>query len=202
MPGPTPLTAQHRLQVTYVASTFAHKLQAYCRLIASLDVTGYDIVGRGALGNIGVSAAVDALFTVMAVFYDPSVASFDGAILQVFNAGAWRYLRSYTTALVPTGGGGVAYAGGWDMVGKSDDNKNLHAYLYEGNFRLVDKQDSYAALNSSEKAVVDYFFRLGGTPAATDAYNWRRSTGDRYTERYLASVWDTNEKLRRLRRLK
>jgi len=75
-------------------------------------------------------------------------------------------------------------------------------YIYEGNLGGVSKLSSYAALDAANKLLVDTFWNVGG--AATDLmpWAWRTSKDDTaHSGRWLANISDSNQKLRRLRRI-
>jgi len=201
MPGPTPLAVSFRLSFLYTAHLFNHKQRNYLACVPSGDPSGYDAVGYVIPGGIGVSTLADPLFTAMAPFYVPANDSFNGWLLEELVSGAWIYRASGVTTVVPTGAGAEFIAGGWDTVGKDSLNKTIHAYWYEGNFRGVDKASSYSALNTAEKEVIDQYFAVGRAIVNTDPANWRKGRGDSHPVRWLSAVWDSNQKLRRLRRI-
>jgi len=202
MSGPTPITVDYRLTLLYTVSLLQHKHRMYMDCIASLDPSGFDAVGYApGVGNVGVSTIADHVFDGMKVFYNPSWSSFDGWILEKYISGAYVFQSAGATATVPTGGGTIALAGGWDTVGKDLLNNTIHAYWYEGNFRLIDKSQSYSSLNAAEKEVIDMYFGVGRAIVPEDPANFRKARSDAYIMRWLSAVWDSNQKLRRIRRL-
>lgn len=202
MSGPTPISASHRLTFLYTVNSIQHKQQNYCDAVASGDPTGWSVRGRDLVTLEGISNIQTSFFLKIAPFYDPADTSFDGWKLEVYFGGAYLFAAAGVTTTVPTGGGLSNAAMGWDMSGKSTDSKNMHAYLYEGNFRFPTKISGYSSLNTAEKAVVDFFWDTQNTGSADKAYFWRMSRGATYSGRWLAAIWDTNEKLRRLRGIK
>lgn len=202
MPGPTPISASHRLTFLYTVNSFQHKNQNYCDAVASADPTGWSLRTRDGITLEGISNIQTAFFIRIAPFYDPADTSFDGWLLEVYFGGAYYFVAAGATTTVPTGGGLSNAAMGWDTTGKSSSQKTMHNYLYEGNFRFPNKVSGYTALNAAEKAVIDWSFDTQATGNAALAYAWRMSRGATFAVRWLAAVWDTNEKLRRLRGIK
>lgn len=201
MTGPTPISAPYRLSFLYTVLGFPHRCRNFCNVETGAGSSGYDLIARSGGINVDIQDAADEFFTVLAPFYNTDWASFDGWLLEVRVGTEFVFVAGDATTLAPTGGGDPTPAVGWCVSGKSGDNKNFPAYIYEGNFRILSKASSYAALNTAEKAVNDYFFRVGGTPSTSQAFNWRMSRGEERAVRWLASVWDSNQKLRRSRRL-
>lgn len=201
MTGPTPLTAPARLSFRYTVLGEPHVCRAYCQYLGGVDPDTTLLLARSGGSNPTLTDTVDAFFAVVAPFYNPSWATFDGFLLENRVDTEFVYQLGGSTTVAPTGAGTPTPATGWCVSGKSSDNRNMPAYLFEGNFRILGKVSGYSSLNTAEKAVNDYFFRIGGTPLDTDAYNWRKSRGEFYAVRWLASVWDSNQKLRRTRRI-
>jgi hypothetical protein len=200
--GPTPITATHLAVAHYTVGALAHKIQMYCDAVGSTDPSGFDLIGRASLGNVGFSTLADPLFTVLAPFFTAVDVVFQD--LQLFVRVGTTYIPLYTqaTTVTPSLGGFFQPATGFDVVGKDKNNRNFHFYIYEGPFGIATKIVSYAGASANVKGLIDYLFHVGNTAVATDAYNWRRSRGDKESDRWLAGVIDTNEKLRRLRGIK
>lgn len=201
MSGPTPLTAPARLSFLYTVLGEPHRCKGYCQYTGGTDPDATNLIARPGGSNPVLSDVVDAFFTVIAPFFNSAWSSFDGFLLENRVDTEFVFQLGGSTTVAPSGAGDPTPATGWCISGKSGDNKNMPAYVYEGNFRILDKVSGYSNLNSAEKAVNDYFFRIGGTPLDTDAFNWRKSRGEEYAARWLASVWDSNQKLRRIRRI-
>jgi hypothetical protein len=186
----------------YTVRDFVHKCQMYLKATPSGDDSGYNAVPRGAFVPPGVSDLMDPLFTVMAPFYKSDTASFNGMTLEHLVSGGWVPIYSATTAVTPTGSAANDQAFGYCVAGKTTDNKHLKAYIFEGHFGTVSKISGYGGAGAGDQAVIDYFFNVGGGAANTDAYAWRTNRGETYADRFLAVVIDSNEKLRRIRRIK
>jgi hypothetical protein len=77
----TPLTAPYRVEIPITAQGASHKMHLYCDTTPSADDTGYDVVDRLVGTGIGLSAAIDALSSLLAPLYSAADASFGDAIL-------------------------------------------------------------------------------------------------------------------------
>ena len=199
--APTPVSAPNLLVARYTVAGFNHKAQMYCEAIPSADPSGYDLIGRPALGNVGFSTLADPFFTVIAPFYTLVDCTFNSIELWERIGGSYVFQASQVTAVTPTLGGFYQPAAGFDVVGKSQDQRNLHFYIYEGPFGITGKITNYAGASANVKGLIDYHFNTQGAAVATDAWNWRLSRGHWRPDRWLAGVIDSNQKLRRMRRI-
>jgi hypothetical protein len=186
----------------YTVSLFQHKQQNYCTAVSSGDPSGYDLTARPGFANPGLQAAVDRFFTRAAPFFNSGDVSFDGWKLETFVSGAWVFTNAGITSVSPSGSGVPEIANGLCISGKSGDNRNFPLFLYEGTFGVATKISSPAGLNTVSRALMNYVFNADGTDINTDAYVWRMSRGSHYAQRWVAWIVDTNEKLRRRRRIK
>lgn len=196
------LLAEYKLTFRYTVSGFQHALNVLCDVVSSADPSGYDLLHQAGTVNCPVSAADVGVFTMMAPFYDPADASFDDVTLWHLVGGSYVYVYAYATAQVPTGSSGFDASMGICLSGKDQHNRRFPVYLYEGAFGLSHKDTSYAALNTANKNLIDVFWNVGGS--FDHFYPWsyrltRDSTG--HTGRWLANVIDSNQKLRRARRI-
>lgn len=202
MTGPTPILATHKAVFKYTVGALQHKAQMYCNAIASLDPSGYDLVGRPGSTNVGFSTVVDPFYTAIAPFFTLADVTFDQAELWQRVGSTYVFVDAETTAVTPTLGGFFQPATGFDVVGKVTSNSTEHFYIYEGPFGIAAKITSYGGASANVKALINYLFNVAGGGFAYDAYSWRVSRGGFYAHRWLAGVIDTNEKLRRMRGIK
>lgn len=202
MTGPTPIVATHKAIFRYTAGGLQHKAQMYCDAAPSADPSGYELAGRPLLGNPGFSTVVDPFFTAIANFFTLADCTFDAGELWERVGTSYHYLTTWVPTVSPALGGFVQFATGFDVVGKDVHNENIHFYIYEGPFGIATKITNYAGATTNVKNLIDYLFNVGGGAVLTDAWNWRQSRGDVPAKRWLAGVIDTNEKLRRVRRIK
>lgn len=196
-----PMNVSWRVTFLYTVQLFQHKRQNFLNTIASADPSGYDAVGGNGFGNSGVSTLAARFFNTIAAYYRASDCTFDGWQLDHLVSGAWVYVASGGTTVVPTGAA-PNLSMMFDVTGKNSNNHVMHNPLYEGAFGTTQKTKSYSALSAVAQGLVDYYYNTGGTAIATDAFGWKRSRGGFYATRWLAMVIDSNEKLRRLRRIK
>lgn len=201
MPGPTPITATHKVIWHYTVDNLAHKQQMYCEAIPSADPSGFSLAVQSGTPQ-GFSTVVDPYFTLLAPFFEAAVTGFSSAELWVRVGTIYSFLVSVTTTVAPSGTAAYNKAMGFDIVGKDADNKNLHAYIYEGAFGFSDKWVSLAGQPAGVVSLVNALLNATSTPAATAPWFWRQSRGGIYGKRWLAGVIDTNEKLRRIRGIK
>lgn len=200
--APTPLTAPYRLVMKYTVNTFLHKQQNYVDVVPSGDPSGYDLLDQRGGSPIGLQTGVDAFFTKIAPFYNPAWSSFDGWLLEARVGTAFVFLAAGITTVVPTSAGNFEIANGLVITGKDDDNRIMPAMLYEGTFGGAVRVTAAAGLTVASRALMNYFFNPDGTAAATAAWFWRGSRSMVPAQRWIAWVVDTNEKLRRARRIK
>lgn len=202
MTGPTPIFATHKMVFKYTVAGMQHKAQMYCDAVASADPMGYDLVGRPAVGNVGVSTVIDPFFTAVANLFTLADTTFDVAELWKRVGTTYVFLASAVPTVSPALGGFYQPATGFDVVGKASSNSTFHFYVYEGPFGIATKITSYAGASANVKLLINYLFNAAGTATAVMAWNWRVSRGGFFAGRWLAGVIDTNEKLRRMRGIK
>jgi hypothetical protein len=174
----------------------------YLRCSPSADASGFDTIARSGYANVGVSGLGEVIADIWKPYYDPADSSFDYVLLEANVAGAWIYVWSNAITTVPTGSGTYAKASGVCFSGKDTANKNFPVYAYEivgggGSF----KANSYAVLSVAAKWVANQYFNAGGTANEYAPVAWRVSRGSVFSQRWLALVQDSNQKLRRLRNI-
>lgn len=199
---PTPLTADYRLQLLYTVNGLQHKQQNYCDVVASADPSGWDLIQSFGGANIGLQTGVDLFFTKIAPFYKTVETTFDGWLLLGRTGTQFFFVDSGVTSVVPTGAQSFENANGLCLSGKSYDQENFPFYIYEGAFGTAVKLTAPGSLGTPARALMNYVFNADGTAAAASAYFWRLSRGKFPTRRWIAWITDTNEKLRRVRRIK
>lgn len=199
--GPTPILATHRLSFKYTVLGFQHKQRNYCSAIPSSDPSGYDLICRSPFGNVGLSTLPDQAFLAWDPFFNSSTSTFDGADLEVYSGGEFIPIATATTVVTPSGVAADQPANGMVISGKDGVNKNMPVFLAEGLFGLPNKLSSYSAASTAQKLLIDYYYGVGNVPVAADAFAWRMSRGTGHAQRWLAFVVDSNQKLRRMRRI-
>jgi len=200
--GPTPITAPYRLRLLYTTTLFQHACQGFCDVVASADPSGWDLEQVFGGSSIGLQTAVDLFFTKIAPFYNPSWAAFDGWVLEVRSGTQFFFVDSGVTSVVPTGASAFEIANGLTLSGKDDDQRNMPFFIYEGSFGSATKISAPGALGTPARALMNYVFNADATAAAASMYFWRQARSGAPAKRWLAWVTDTNEKLRRERRIK
>lgn len=200
--APTPLLATFRLIFRYTVAAVVHKAQFYLPTVPSLDISGYNTNPRGGFAGVGVSTLGNAFFTIIAPFYRPADTSFDSWELLERVGSVWAFRSAGAITVVPTGTIAYQPANQYCIAGKDTGNKNLPRYVYEGAFGTALKITSVGGLVSVARAMVNYHFDPDHGAINTDAFAWSYSRGLQYANRWLSSVVDTNEKLRRVRRIK
>lgn len=201
MSGPTPITASHRLTFLYTVAGLQHRQRNYCTAIGSGDPTGFDIVGVEIPGGVGLSTIPDPIFTKMAPFFNSTGTTFDGALLEHRSGTEWIFDATVPTAAAPSNSSANVLAGMVSLSGRDSVNKNFPVYFYEGVEGGPRKTNSFGALSTVEKALVRAYWNPDGTAVAVDPWNWRLGRGTSHPARWLAFVTDSNQKLRRIRRL-
>lgn len=198
---PAPISATHRVSFKYTVLGFQHKQRNYCHAIPSADPSGFDIVAPAPYGNVGFSLIPDQAFIAWNAFFNSATSTYDGADLEVRVGTAFIPIASATTVVTPAGSAPDQQANMFAITGKDGVNRNMPVFLYEGLFGLPNKLRSYSAMTAGQKALVDYYFGVGNTPVALDAFAWRQSRVGGHAQRWLAFVVDSNQKLRRMRRI-
>jgi hypothetical protein len=202
MSGPTPITAPYRVIFKYTVDRLQHKKQSYLECSASADPSGFDTVPRTGFSPAGVSTLGERLFLRMAPFYDPAVTSFDSWQLEQRTGLSWIFISSGTITQVPTGSGGYEIANAVAITGNGGPNRRFNRFLYEGKFGSATRYTAPNSLASVARALVNHFWNIDGTCIDTDAWAWEVQRGNNFPVHWIAWVTDTNEKLRRLRRIK
>jgi hypothetical protein len=159
-------------------------------------------VVRPGFANAGVQDAVDAFFTLAAPFYNVDQTTFDGWLLESLDGGEYVFVAAGTTTAVPGTDADFEIANGLCLSGKESDNSFMPMYLYEGQFGRAFKYASPDSLASVLRALTNAVWNVDGTATDVDQYAWRRSRNGLFGQRWLADIVDTNEKLRRVRRIK
>jgi len=202
MPGPTPITINHRLIFRYTVAGLQHKMTFYLGVTASGDVTGFDTVARSGFSPTGLHNAIEVWFQKMAPFYKAADSSFDSATLEVLISGVWVFLMSYVPSAAPTASGNYVPAGMMAFSGKDLNYKNFPVYLLEPITLIPKKNNSLATMDADSQAAAIALFNVDGSAIDQDPVAWRFSRGGFYSQRWLSQVTDTNERLRRIRHLK
>jgi len=202
MSGPTPITAPYRLTFAYTVALFEHKARFYCDAHPSGDPSGFDVGVRAGFTDPGVSTLGERFFLRMAPFYNVASTSFNSWLLELRSGTVWVFASSGTITQAPTGAGSVELANQVAITGKATDNTNYPRYVYEGTFGTAAKFVAAGALNANARALANYYYDLDGADINTDAWAWALTRGGAFAQRWLAWVVDTNEKLRRERRIK
>lgn len=197
--APTALTAPYRLTFRYTVGGLVHKTHYYLRCVASGDPMGFDTIARPGFANAGVSTLDFGIWTNQKTFYNPAESTFNDMVLEANVGGAWVYVAAQVATVVPTGSGTYAPAGMETWSGKDTANKNFPVYWYEKPFPGFVKVSSYAAMSAANKAIANAYFNAGGTAVSADPAAWRVSRGSFYSQRFLALITDSNQKLRRIR---
>jgi len=198
----SPIVPDYRLVFKYTVLSFTHKLQLYLDVAVSGDSLGYDAVARGGFTNQGLSLVEPAVWNSIKALYRTADTTFDSMTLENRAGTAWNYVASVSATVTPSGTNVAQKAMQYCLSGKSLGNENMPVYIYELNPGLPGKENSYAALGTDVKTFVDAFFNVGGGATSVDPVAWRLSRAGGYSGRWIAAIWDSNEKLRRLRRIK
>jgi len=196
---PTPLVAPYRLTLQYTVAGKRHIARYYLRCVSSADAWGFNTIPRSGYTAVGASTIGARVWGAIAVFYDAANTTFDSELLEANVAGAWIYVASQAAASGPGGSGAYAPAGMVTFSAKDTAGKNMPVFFYEMFFPGFIKVSSYAALSASNKVIADRFFNAGGGAVNADPVAWRVSRGSFFSQRWIAMVTDSNQKLRRIR---
>lgn len=194
MTGPVPITATHRLEFEYRAGGLTHKSRILCDLVASGDVTGYNLSPRSGASAVGASAGIDRVWTLMAPLYDAANDSFGQVVGAAYVSGAYVPIFNYSTAVVPTGTGttygGTQLTNFFYGVARSRN----HFDIFGVQLAPADRWDNLSLAPTDVATLVSDFI----TNAATAApYNWAVTRGDRNLVSWVGSTLTVNRKSRR-----
>lgn len=92
----TPISADWRIQFPYQVNSLTHVITHYCDVVASGDVTGFNVVDRLGSNTIGVSEAIDNWWVNADNIMQASATTIGAAILQQRVGLAWFPNAVYT----------------------------------------------------------------------------------------------------------
>lgn len=199
---PHPVSANNRVIFKYTVIGLQHKLQKYCEAISSADPSGFDLIGQNGLGAVGFSLVGDAIATAIAPFFKTGDVTFDACELWERSGTTFEFRATTAPTVGPSGTSRTVFAQQYGISGKNSANQPLNTYLYETGPSDPSKISSYATLGAADKALVDFFYNVGGGATNTSAWNWSQSRNIWAVDRWLAVIIDSNEKLRRVRGIK
>lgn len=201
MPGPTPLEVAYRLEFNYTVINFAHKLHFYLDVTPSGDTTGFDTVARSGKTAVGLSAAIDRVWTRIRSYWRAADASFGSTRLSIYSSGAWLPQVDYATAVTPNGLDGPVMASQLTLVCRSVTFERMNFNLLEGGAIPPYHQSSYGALAASLQPFADMLGNAGGAATNADPYSWAQSRSAEYIHNWVSATDALNRKLRRRRNL-
>lgn len=199
---PTPLTATYRIEFRYTVDSFTHKAHMFTKVVASADASGFDTVARAGFTNQGISTVMDNFGVKWPGFYHNANASLDSAVLQHLASGSWLDVYTRILAITGTSANPTQQASGGTWMGKTTTNKKLPFFMYEGIEAGTFKYSSPATMATYRLAMASYLFNTDGLAVDANAWAWRVGRDNTYADHFVSYVVDSNEKLRRIRRLK
>lgn len=198
---PTPLAAEFRLTFNYTVNSFPHKCRLFLGCTTGGSPSGYTTAPVNGGTAHEISLLADPFWTAIAGFYG-SGASFNTMQLEEFVSNQWIVRYTKTTTVTPSNVSPCANGWGLDFTGKTDDNGTIHFYLYEHSVSIAGKIVSYASLGAVGQGLADYLFNTGSAAGTYAAWFWSFSRGAIPRNHWVADIIDTNEKLRRMRKMK
>lgn len=201
--GLAPLTANFRIVFPYVCALEPHKLECYLNCVTSADPSGYNAVTRAGYTNVGVTVAMTRVWNILAPFFSSADASFGNATLYQRFGTVFAPVYTEANAVTPSNASATLKAYGSVFFQRATNRTKMPVYLSEWAFDSeITKVTSYGSLGAALKALTDSFMNAGGTALNSDAYAWRLSKDSNYGGGFVSWVNDTNEKYRRIRRIK
>lgn len=195
----TPLSATHRLVFNYRVGSLDHVAHHYCGLVASGDPSGYDVQRRPPFVTLGVSDAVDRLWTLLAPLYNAANTAFGQVELQELSGTAWLPLGFYQTAV--TASSAVAY---WPcsqltMVLRDLAFHKIKAVWLESILTPPSKTNVVTGFGTLFQALAEGYT----TPGASNdnPFMWVRGRSDLNINTFVSMVGALNNRLRRERSL-
>lgn len=198
MPGPTPITAPHRISFFYVTATLTHVVRFYCRLTTSSDPTGHNIVTRAFLGTIGAQLACDRITELLAPLFSAASASFGNFTLEERSGTTWIPLVNTVGAHAPSSGLATALATQQTFFFYSTDRTIHKNVLLENVYAAPGKANTTATVPVAVKNWID---SLNAPGLAEDPGQWVLSRDAAYIGSWLSVVSTLNRKTRRRRSL-
>lgn len=198
-----PLTANFRIVFPYVCALEPHKLECYLDCVASADPSGYNTVARTGYTNQGVSAVMSRVWTKLSGVFSSTDASFGNATLYQRFGTVFSPVYTESNTITPSFAGDSLKSYGSVFFQRATNRTKMPLYLLEWALDAeITKVTSYASLGAALKSLTDGFMNAGGTAINTDPYAWRMSKDSNYGTGFVSWVNDTNEKLRRIRKVK
>lgn len=194
----TPLTATYRVTFNYTVDGLHHKMRTYLGVAASGDVTGFNVVDRLAVGTLGLSVAMDALWTLFKPLYSAAHTTLDQAVLEQHVGIAWLPVATYQTAIVATGGALPTPAAQMTMSMRDTAFHKVRNLTLESEVTIPLKTSIPAGFGAPFTAWANGFTQV--QPFANSSpWLWVRGRSNLYLGSFVSMVTDANDKLRRAR---
>lgn len=193
----TPLSAVNRIEFQFIVDGQPHRFRHYCRVAASLDPSGYSVNARPPGTPIGVSVAVDRVWTLLAPIYPAANSSFGSAVIQQFSGGAWLPIAAWNTAVTPSAGFAYVKAGQLTMTMRDSAFHKVRAIWLEQGAPIPFKTTSPTGGGAQLNAIAAGY--TSPSAIAFDPGLWVRGRSDLYISSFVSFVTDLNDRVRRTR---
>ena len=198
---PSPIVPTFRITFPMVSDGFPHVIHVYLDTNPSGDPSGFDTVGAHGLGNVGVSTVLAPFWNMLAPIFSAAGTVFGNAHLDRFLTPNWVPQFTEVNAVVPSGFGIVRHSHQRVWSGYDTLHKKVKYFVEEDAFIDVQRQISYAAMNTTDQLAMDRFFNLNGGAFATSPYAWARSRAGNPLGAFTSVVWSYSKHWRRKRGL-
>jgi hypothetical protein len=196
-----PLSASHRITFSYTIDNLLHKFRAYCALVVAGTPTGYDVVTRSPLSNIGADVAIDAYLAFLAPLFRSTVSAYNDATLEQRSGTVWLPLTTYTPSVTPSGSSG-AYGPAEQLTISMRDEffHKVRQEFFEGLWAGPLKTNAKHGFGGPFDALADGLTTDPGT-YTDEPWGWIRSRGGFFVQSFVSMVVSDNDKVRRARGL-
>lgn len=192
MSGPTPIGVTHRIEIQIIGGSNLHKVRWYLNAIASSDADGFDFETPSIGGSVGMSVALALFFPLVRAVYSADM-TLGNVLLQKYQTGAWLPVGSAPLGNVGTAAGSFKVAQQTTTVYNDIFFKKVRNIFLETPNPYVGRIISAGALPAGLAALVaDTLDKTAGHSGS-----WILSRGGSLLQNYIATTYDTNDKVRR-----
>ena len=196
MPGPTPLTATHRMELNMLCAGLNHQMRFLCHAV--LVGGTWELENNGGYTNPTFDGAVDQVLNLFAQIYDAGEMTFGPATLAHYVSGAYFPIHTYNSSVVPVATGNVAPASQITYVFNSTLFEKIKIVAMETNEVAPQHQTAIAGLSADEAAIVNSVI---APTSDVDLGNWMRSRGNEAPDGFVGFTVSLNKRVRRDRGL-
>jgi len=192
MPGPTLITASHRIEIQITGGSNLHRKRWYVDAVASGDADGFDFSTPELGGSVGMSVALAAFFPLIRAIFSADM-TLGNVILQEYFGGAYFPVGSAPLSNVGTAAGTFKVAQQTTIKWNDTAFKKVNDVFLETPNPYVGRIISAGLLPAGLLAYTNDVL----DPTSGHSGSWIRSRGNRAIRSFIAATYDSNDKVRR-----